>query len=483
MNNKRQQHGDMNVITDILQSNHCEPVLDPFIVWSQSIQWEQIPKSTRTMVKRELLDYIGGAIGGRAVEGIPAWLQVLIDQGGRAEAHVIGGPAIPAQTAALCNGYFGHVLEFDDTHDVATLHAGSACIPAALAAAGRQGRIDGKKLCEAILLGLELTCRLGVANKLPLTEGGWIYGALFGHFGATLAAGHILDAHPDSLKNAFGIAYVLTCGNHQSSREGAPTKHVQPGYAASNGILASLMGGNGLQGVKQPITGEDGLARVYLHNRFEPETAVSKLGQRFELDRLSFKPYPTCRFTHPAISAALCMHAQLGDKADKFDQLEVLVSPLAYDVVGRATKDQTDPQSKMWAQFSMHWCLAVTLVHGELTPRQLVSEVPASARVKLCIERIVCRVDPFEEPRGIGGCRLSASGFFGEIQFHEPHAKGHPDFPLSEDELLTKFVTNVQLGGTSEKESRNLAHQILHLDELSDVSPFLKYLGDLGQNG
>jgi 2-methylcitrate dehydratase PrpD len=40
-----------------------------------------------------------------------------------------GGPRVPANIAALCNGYFGHVLEFDDTHDEAVLHAGSAAIP------------------------------------------------------------------------------------------------------------------------------------------------------------------------------------------------------------------------------------------------------------------------------------------------------------------------------------------------------------------
>ena len=465
-------------MTDALPAA-AEPVLDPFIDWSQQIRWDSVPDATRSMVKRELLDYLGGAIAGRAVVGMPAWLQVLIDLGGREEAHVIGGPAVPPTTAALCNGYFGHVLEFDDTHDAATLHAGSAAIPAALAAAGRKGKVTGKRLCEALLLGIELTCRLGVATRLPITQGGWIYGALLGHFGATLAAGHILDNRREALKNAFGIAYCLVCGNHQSSREGAPTKHVQPGFAASNGILASLMGGTGLTGIQQPITGEDGLARVYLHNLFNPEMVIAELGTRFETERLSFKPYPTCRFTHPAISAALKMRSQLGDKAEQFVDLELIVGPLAYDVVGRPAPERFNPPTPLWAQFSIQWAVAVTLVHGELTPRQLMSEIPPSARVKACIDRIACEIDKNAAGRSIGGCILRCRGSFGVLEFEEKNAKGHPDVPLSDEELLDKFKANLSLAGFPDRDAVALAQQIGNIDLLDDVSGFLSRLGNL----
>ena len=34
-----------------------DPVLEPFIEWSQSLHWSSVPLATRQMVKRELLDY------------------------------------------------------------------------------------------------------------------------------------------------------------------------------------------------------------------------------------------------------------------------------------------------------------------------------------------------------------------------------------------------------------------------------------------
>ncbi|HEY0336492.1 MAG TPA: MmgE/PrpD family protein, partial [Burkholderiales bacterium] len=416
-----------------------EHTLDAFIACSQRLRWSELAQSTRAMVKRELLDYTGAAIAGRAAAGMPPWLQVLIDCGGRPDARVIGGPRVPAHIAALCNGYFGHVLEFDDTHDQAVLHAGSAAIPAALAAAGLRGSLSGAEFCEAILLGIELTCRLGVATRLNLVEGGWIYTALFGHFGATLAATRIIDHQPEVLRNAFGIVYCLASGNHQSTREGAPTKHVQPGFAASNAILAALMASGGLDGVKQPLTGEDGLSRVYLHGQFDPERAVADLATAYEIDRLSFKPYPTCRLTHPAISAALDLRAQLGADAFRTERIELLIGPQAHDVVGRDVPERRTPVTRVAAQFSVYWAVAVALAYGELTPHRLAADVPPSTTVRAWINKINCRADATAAQRDVGGCTIRAFGHFGMREVRQVNAKGHPDHPLSDAELLAKF--------------------------------------------
>ena len=333
--------------------------------------------------------------------------------GGRPDARVIGGPRVPATIAALCNGYYGHVLEFDDTHDEAVLHAGSAAIPAAFAAAGLRGEVSGKELCEAVLLGVELTCRLGLATRLNLVEGGWIYTALFGHFGATLAAARIIDHRPDVLRNAFGIVYCLASGNHQSTREGAPTKHVQPGFAAANAITAALMASGGLDGVKQPLTGEDGLSRVYLHDSFDPARAICGLGAQWEFDRLSIKPYPTCRLTHPAISAALEMRVQLGVDTGKIERVELVIGPQAHDVVGRDVAARRTPQTRVAAQFSVFWTVASALAFGEVTPRQLAEEIPPSAHVSEWISRISATADAAAAQRDVGGCTLKAYGPFG----------------------------------------------------------------------
>lgn len=455
-------------LTGIASAEHT---LDAFINLSQTLRWEQVPEVTRASVRRELLDYFGASIAGRAAAGIPAWLKVLIDFGGRPDARVMGGPRVPAPIAALCNGYFGHVLEFDDTHDEAVLHAGSAAIPAAFAAAGMRGEVSGKELCEAVLLGVELTCRLGVATRLNLVEGGWIYTALLGHFGATLAAARLIDHRAHVLRNAFGIVYCLASGNHQSTREGAPTKHVQPGFAAANAITAALMASGGLDGVKQPLTGEDGLSRVYLHDLFDPARAVRELGSQWEFDRLSIKPYPTCRLTHPAISAALELRAQLGGDVDKIERIELVMGPQAHDVVGRDIPERRTPQTRVAAQFSVYWAVAIALCYGEVAPRQLAEEIPPSPKIVEAIAMISGAADPAASPRDIGGCRVRAYGAFGMREVQHTNAIGHPDHPLSDDQLLAKFKANLRYAKVDDTKAVELAERIMEIDTLTDVRP------------
>jgi 2-methylcitrate dehydratase PrpD len=447
-----------------------ERVFAAFIAHAQQARWDTLTAATRASVRRELLDYLGAAVAGRAAMGMPAWLKVLIDCGGRPDARVLGGPRVPAPTAALCNGYFGHVMEFDDTHDEAVLHAGSAAIPAAFAAAGLRGGVTGREFCEAVLHGIELTCRLGVATRLNLVEGGWIYTALLGHFGATFAAAWLIDRRPEVLRNALGIVYCLASGNHQSTREGAPTKHVQPGFAAANAITAALMASGGLDGVKQPLTGEDGLSRVYLHGRLDEARALQDLGRVYEIERLSFKPYPTCRLTHPAISAALELRSQLGKGAARIEKVELIVGPQAHDVVGRDIPQRRSPVTRVAAQFSNYWSVAVALTHGEVTPQQLATEIPPSPGVAAMIEKISCRADDAAS-RDIGGCKVRAHGPFGMKEVEHTNARGHPDFPLSEQELLEKFTGNMRYARATDADAARFADEIMDIDGMEDVVP------------
>lgn len=448
-----------------------EPVLDAFIAQARQLRWSSLAPSTQAMVRRELLDYVGAAIAGRAAAGMPPWLKVLADMGGRPDARILGGPLVPAPTAALCNGFFGHVLEFDDTHDEAVLHAGSAAIPAAFAAASLRGSVSGREFCEALLLGIELTCRLGVGTRLNLVEGGWIYTALLGHFGAALGAARLIDPRPEVLRNALGIVYCLAGGNHASTREGKVTKHVQPGFAASNAVTAALMASRGLDGVKRPISGEDGLNRVYLHGSFDAARALEGLGSRWEFDRLSFKPYPTCRLTHPAISAALEMHALLGADARRIERVELLIGPQAHDVVGRDSPERRSPRIPVNAQFSIYWCVASALLYGEVTPRQLAEQIPPSPELAAAIARVACSADAGAASRDVGGCTLRAHGPFGVKEITHANARGHPDFPLSDAELLAKFRSNLAYARVPDADAEQLASALLAVDTLEDMRP------------
>jgi 2-methylcitrate dehydratase PrpD len=462
-----------------LASHHSSQIEDPvaaaFAAWSCRLRWGQFDVRVQQAAAQELLDFIGDLIAGRAAIGMPAWLDVLVDDAGSKSATIAGGHHAAAWTTAMVNGYYGHVLELDDTHDIAVLHAGASAIPAALAAAEWLGEASGATVMEGIVAGIELSCRLGVATDMSLVEGGWIYSALLGHFGATLAAAHVLGLSEDETRHALGIVYCFTCGNHQSSREGAPTKHLQPGIAAGNGVKAALMARKGLKGVSAPFVGEDGFARAYLHGRFDVERAIRDLGQDFETARLSMKPYPSCRLTHPAVSAALELRDKLGAHLPQVEFVTISMGKQAHDVVGRAVPFRLRPTRWLDAQFSVFWTVAVALSQGSVSPKHLLEQVPPSSDVQAWIERLTA--EPMASAaRDIGACVLEASGPFGTVRVEAAEAKGHPDNPLTPDELMQKFTANVGLAGIDRVEACRLAASLLALGTAADINTVLDLL-------
>lgn len=454
-----------------------DPIAGRLAAWAAGLRWDALPAATRAMAGRELLDLMGDMAAGRGLLGMPPWLDAMRACNAGDVPLIGGGHAAPA-TAALVNGYFAHALELDDTHDEAVLHAGASVIPAALVAArlrsGARVKRGGRPFLEAIVAGIEITCRLGIGTRLNLVEGGWIYSALLGHFGAATAAAKLLSDDPSVLRSALGIAYTMTSGNHQSTREGAETKHLQPAIAAMNGVSAAVMAAAGLKGMRCPFMGEDGLSRVYLHGKLDPARVLHRLGESFEIDRLSFKPYPSCRLTHPAITAALELRRRLGAQVAESARIDLAVGAQAHDVVGREHASRRHPLTRLDAQFSIYWCVALALRDGVLSPKHLVSDIPPGPGLSALMARIACRSEPAASSRDVGACRLTASGDFGEATAAAEQAKGHPDLPLSDAELMEKFALNVALAGLRPDDARELGARILRIEQ----EPSIDFLPD-----
>jgi hypothetical protein len=53
----------------------------------------------------------------------------------------------------------------------------------------------------------------------------------------------------------------------------------------------------------------------------------------------------------------------------------------------------------------------------------------------------------------------------------QANAKGHPDYPLSDDELLAKFNANVSYAGLSRSATSRLVGQIMTIDDIKDMIP------------
>jgi 2-methylcitrate dehydratase PrpD len=221
------------------------------------VGYGELPASAIESARRDILDTFGCMLGGTGSPGIDELFALLSHWGGRAESRVLlRGVTLPAPQAALLNASMGHALDFDDTLDTGgSIHPGVSVLAAALAIGDRADDVNGRDLLLAVALGLDVSCRVALASTL---DRGWHRTAAMGVFGAAAAACKLLQLNPAQMLNALGIAYSHAAGNRQCILDGALTKRLQAGQAASAGVFSAVLAQTGFTGARNIFNGSFG---------------------------------------------------------------------------------------------------------------------------------------------------------------------------------------------------------------------------------
>jgi 2-methylcitrate dehydratase PrpD len=218
-----------------------------------------LPASAVESARRDILDTFGCMLGGSGSPGIDELFAVIARWGGREESRVLlRAIRLPAPQAALLNASMGHALDFDDTLDTGgSIHPGVSVLGSVLAVCDSLGGVSGRDVLLAVALGLDVSCRIALACAL---DRGWHRTAAMGVFGATAAAGKLIGLTPEQMLAAFGIAYSHAAGNRQCILDGALTKRLQAGQAASAGVFSALLAQTGFTGARNIFNGRFGCA-------------------------------------------------------------------------------------------------------------------------------------------------------------------------------------------------------------------------------
>ena len=328
--------------------------------------YAELPASTVESARRDILDTFGCMLGGSGSPGISELFAVVSRWGGLPESRVLlRGCRLPAPQAALLNASMGHALDFDDTLDTGgSIHPGVSVLGAVLAVCDSLGGVSGKDLLTAVALGLDVSCRIALASTL---DRGWHRTAAMGVFGAAAAAGKLLRLTPEQMLAGFGIAYSQAAGNRQCILDGALTKRMQAGQAASAGVFSAVLAHTGFTGARNIFDGRFGFFELYQPDGYDPSALLLDLGTEFRGEALSYKPYPCGRPLHAAIDAALAARAQLRiDHAEDIASLIVEADPAGHGDQFDRGPAKRRPTQVVEAQFAQPFLVATALVHGKL---------------------------------------------------------------------------------------------------------------------
>jgi len=392
-------------------------------------------------------------------ESSPAFRRAVMRLGGSAAGPctAVGeAQGMSAPLAAMLNGAYGHSLDFDDTHQLGSLHPGVCVIPASLAVAEITGA-QGPDIVAAIVAGYDVACRLGLAvDPESHYARGFHPTATCGVFGAAAAAGRLLGLSAERMAAAFGLAASQAAGSLQYLENGSWNKRLQPGFAAARGIESAILAQEGVVGAAEAIEGRLGFLHGY-SDLPHPEQALAALGSRYEILRTALKPYPCCRYAHSALDGIRRLFGQGDLQPDEVERLEVGLNDSGMRLIGAPEDRKRNPQNVVDGQFFVG---AVAALHGNMgwdDYRYL-----GDPAVHAFSDRITAVPTPVQ---GMG-CTIKAHLRDGRVVEREVATpKGEPEVPMSPDEVRAKFMDLA--GGWSGAAAT--AALILDLPALADV--------------
>jgi 2-methylcitrate dehydratase PrpD len=443
---------------------------EAIVQWISETGFDDLPDSVVENTKRFILDSIGCALAGTSAPGPPslaALARTWAPTTGEATLWGFGAKGL-GQHAALVNGTSVHALEFDDVYEPGAFHATATVVPAAFAAA-EQESARGDEVVTAIALGIELGCRLALASA-PSLHPGMLPTTLCGVFAAAAAAGKLLHLGRNELRDSLGLAYSQASGNRQALIDGALAKRVQPGFAGMSGLLAADLARAGITGSRQPIDGLFGFAALYARGSVD-ESLIYQLGDKYELDRITCRPYPSCRSTHAAIDGVLTLRQTHRFDAADVAEVRITTNPLDFELVGRpfAIRDS----AQVDAQFSNAYVVAVAILDGAPQLRHFDDVSVATNRAAQALASRVVSI-PATTPPGRFDARTLVEIALkdGRILRQEVRAaRGSPDNPMTRADEIAKFqlCASRSAAPVSRARQHQIVEAVARLDKASDV--------------
>jgi 2-methylcitrate dehydratase PrpD len=347
---------------------------------------EDVPAAIRAEACRTLVNWAGCAVGGSTHATVGIAVRALAPFSGPRHATLLGRrEKLDILHASLVNGISSHVLDFDDTHLKTVIHPAGPVASAILALAETRP-VAGRDFLHALVLGVEVECRIGNAVYPAHYDRGWHITGTAGVFGAAAAAGRLLGLSEQQMRWALGLAAAQPVGLREMF--GTMTKSFHPGRAAQNGLTAALLAREDFTSSDTPIEGATGWAHV-LSTACDYTQITGGLGEHYEIRLNTYKPFACGVVLHPSIDACLQLRATYQLTPEQIAKIDLAVHPLVLELTGKRA-----PQTGLEGKFSVYFAAAVAIAAGAAGVKQFTDDWVRQPAVVALRDRVVATVDP-----------------------------------------------------------------------------------------
>lgn len=433
-------------------------------------RFHALPAATVEAAKRVLLDATGVMLGasGMAPEARP-FIELAAGQGSGPGTILGTGRTASAPLAALANGAMAHALDYEDAFDLAPGHPNASLVPALLALAQAEGGVDGRRFLTALAVGGDLACRIGLAVGSALDAGGWYPPPIVAGMGAVAGAANLLGLDADGVRDALSLMLCQTTMpgeiKHSARTELRAVREAFPAQAA---VTSALLARSRVAGFEEPLEGRAGFFALFARGDYDPAPLLEELGQRWWMEHLTFKPWPSCRGTHATIELALMLRAEHGFSADDIAEIHVGIDSLQRMLIEPLARKQA-PTTAIDAKFSVPYCVAIAMVRGAVDLDSFSSDMLRDPAVLQLAAKVSARmVDAASWQRGGGGALEIVLRDGRHLTGQVDNALGCPERPLSDETLRAKFRDCAGRAAVP-RAAEPLAEAILELESCDDV--------------
>ncbi len=444
-----------------IAAEDVSPVMAKLSTYMSEAGSRALPDKVMDEAKHHTLDTLAAMVSGSELPPGLRALQFARAFGGEKIATVVGSQILcgPIE-AAIVNGELAHSDETDDYYNTGGAHPGCSIVPATLAI-GELFDTSGMHFLRAVTLGYDVGLRalktVGYGPFVRDTHN------LVGTFGASAAAGCVLNLNPQQMRWLLDYAAQQAGAGIGSWRR--DTDHIEKGFVfggmgARNGVSGALMVQSGWTGVNDILAGQDNFVQSYAP-KADPAGLIEKLGERYEVTITTIKRWTVGGPIQPPLDALEILLKRHPFEADQVQQV----------VVRAATSSAFTVNNRDMPDICLQHLVAVMVIDKTVSfraahdkPRmQDPAVLRLRAKVQLISDEELERLMPARvaivEVTLADGTKLSE---------RVDAVRGTPENPMTRDDVVAKcrdLITPV-LGATT---SNNLIEKILSLEKVKSI--------------
>ncbi len=448
--------------------------------FTKNISFEDLPIETIKQAKNLIIDTLACIMAGSSAAGVKEVKEIFDNLGGNQQANIIGfDQKNSVVNSAFINSVMCHARDFDDTHDGSIHHGCVTLLPFLFALTQylkiNNKKISGKDFLLSLIIGLEVSNKIGL-SFIKYLHTGWLPTTLWGPFGCIAAGAKIMNFSDEKILNGLGLAYSQINGNRQVLIDGVLAKRIQPAFATQASFNALFMAEKNIVGAQRVFEGDYSIANLFTNGKMDLEN-INELGKSYETEKISIKPYPSCRCTHPVIDAALSLKINPQFKLNKLSKLEIYLPPKSFGQIGQKFKIRENPQVD--AQFSAQYTTALILIEGKIS---IVDFENINIFMRKDIEKLAKKItviEHFKNEPSLTPIKMVAylkGGETIEKQINQP--KGNCLNPLSNEDLENKFFdcAKYSIKKYKTEELSSIIRMVKNIEKMKDMTVLIDLL-------